>query len=425
MKRLSVWIAFPAAVVLAAPSTQSLAQEGEAHALPTNDQCVVCHRELEGELAQPVTLFTRDVHLAAGLGCADCHGGDRTKEDADESMDPKKGYVGAPDALAIPKFCDRCHGDAAYMKKYNPGLPVDQYVKYLTSVHGTLNKAGDTKPAQCASCHPAHNMKPADDPTSSIYPLNIPQTCGSCHADSAYMAGYNIPTDQFSGYTTSIHGIALLQRHDLGAPACNDCHGNHAASPPITAAIANVCGNCHAFNAELFAQSPHKPAFEAQGIPACETCHGAHKIEQLSSLHLGGAEPSVCLNCHASDDGTRGIPVAVSMKTDLDSLDQAYEFADSLLGAADRKGMYVTDAEFELQDARQARIQAHTLVHAFSDTLVAAKVDSGLAIVATVAQTAHEKLEESSFRRYGLAISTLIISFLALMLFLKIRQIEK
>ena len=69
------------------------AQEGEAHALPVDDQCVVCHAELDEELAWPVEHFKTDVHLAAGLSCADCHGGDPTAEDAEESMDPKRGSM--------------------------------------------------------------------------------------------------------------------------------------------------------------------------------------------------------------------------------------------------------------------------------------------------------------------------------------------
>lgn len=415
-----------AVLLIAGGASPALGQQGQKHPLPEGDQCITCHSSFEGdELGKPVELFPWDVHLAAGLSCADCHGGDPTKSDAEESMDPAKGFVGRPGPLEIPKFCNRCHGDAAYMKEFKPGLPVDQYIKYLTSVHGKRNKEGDKKAAQCTSCHYAHNMKPANDPTSSIYPVNIPQTCGRCHADSSYMAPYGIPTNQLAGYSASVHGIALLQKHDLGAPACNSCHGNHAASPPITAAIANVCGNCHAFNAELFAQSPHKEAYAEMGIPACEICHGAHKIKQLTVTDIGDKSGDVCTECHAPDDGSQGLAVARAIRVALDSLDENYERADSLLKVADQKGMYVTDAEFTLKDVRQARIQAHTLLHSFNDTLVRAKVDSGMAVVTAVEAKAQEKIEESSFRRWGLAVSTLIISFLAVMLWLKIRSLDK
>jgi hypothetical protein len=238
------------------------------------------------------------------------------------------------------------------------------------------------------------------------------------------MAPYGIPTDQFAKYSKSVHGKALLEEHDLGAPACNDCHGNHAASPPLEAAIPNVCGNCHAFNAELFAKSPHRAAFEEQDIPACETCHGVHAITMLTTSNLGDGKESVCLNCHESGDGTRGIEVAVHMQRGLDSLEYGYQRADSLLLEAERKGMYVDEPRFTLNDARQSIIQAHTLVHSFNDSTLKIKVDSGLAILASVTGTAETKLEESAFRRWGLLVSTLIISFVAVMLYLKIRQIE-
>jgi hypothetical protein len=406
-------------------STAVRAQTGETRKLPEGDQCIACHGELDDELGTPVKLFVADVHLAAGLSCADCHGGDPTSDDPDVGMSPKKGFVGRPGPLEVPKFCNRCHGDAVFMKKYNPGLPVDQYAKYLTSVHGKLNQAGDKKAAQCASCHPAHNMKPPSDPTSSVYAVNIPSTCGHCHADSAYMAPYGIPTNQLAGYTESVHGKALLERHDLGAPACNSCHGNHGATPPLTGAIANVCGNCHAFNAELFASSPHKKAFEEGGIPACEVCHSVHKIRQLTLDNLGDGPHSVCTDCHSADDGTRGIAVAVALKNGLAGLEDEYNSADSLLGVAERKGMFVEDAQFQLKDARQSIIQANTLIHAFSDSLMHIKVDSATAVLTAVTRTADAQIGEASFRRLGLVISSLIISFVAIVLFLKIRDMER
>jgi hypothetical protein len=403
-------------------STSSRAQEGESHPLPGDDQCIICHAELDDELAWPVEHFVTDVHLAAGLSC---HGGDPTAADGEDAMDPKRGFLDSPDPLEMPKFCDRCHGDAAYMKGFNPGLPIDQLAKYRTSVHGHKNAGGDRKAAQCASCHPAHQVKAADDPTSSVHAFNIPQTCGHCHADADYMAGYGIPTDQLAGYTSSVHGQALLERHDVGAPACNDCHGNHSASPPLTSSIANVCGNCHAFNAELFAQSPHKAAYEENDFPACETCHGQHEIRKLTAANLGEGDESICLDCHDADDGTTAVTVANNMKRQLDSLTRVYEVADSLLHSAERKGMYTEEEQYALKDARQAAIQAHTLIHSFSDSVVGTRVDSGLKVVAAVRVGAEEKLAESAFRRWGLLVSTLVISFVVLMLYLKIRQIER
>ena len=55
--------------------------------------------------------------------------------------------------LNVTKTCAKCHADPAFMRMYNPALPVDQLDKYRTSIHGIRNKEGDVKVAECASCH--------------------------------------------------------------------------------------------------------------------------------------------------------------------------------------------------------------------------------------------------------------------------------
>ena len=83
------------------------------------------------------------------------------------------------------------------------------------------------------------------------------------------MKEYDIPTNQYEEFTKSVHGVDLLEKHDLSAPACNSCHGNHGAIPPGVESISEVCGTCHALNAELFQASPHKKAFDEHNYPEC------------------------------------------------------------------------------------------------------------------------------------------------------------
>ncbi|MBF8247890.1 MAG: exported protein of unknown function [Bacteroidetes bacterium] len=153
--------------------------------------------------------------------------------------------------LNATKTCARCHSSAAFMRNYNPSLPVDQLEKYRTSVHGMKNARGDVRTAECASCHGSHDIRSAGDAKSKVHARNLPATCARCHADAEYMKGYKIPTDQYAKFTKSVHGVALLQKRDLAAPACNDCHGNHGAIPPGVESISKVCGTCHALNADL------------------------------------------------------------------------------------------------------------------------------------------------------------------------------
>jgi hypothetical protein len=92
------------------------------------------------------------------------------------------------------------------------------------------------------------------------------------------MQPYGIPTDQYDTYMKSEHAHALLVKGDLAAPACNDCHGNHGATPPEVNSVANVCGQCHGREASLFEKSTHKAIFEEIGEPACVTCHDNHLV---------------------------------------------------------------------------------------------------------------------------------------------------
>ena len=54
---------------------------------------------------RPATKFSRATSTAqAGLGCADCHGGDRTTDDYEASMSQAKGFVGKIARTAVPKI---------------------------------------------------------------------------------------------------------------------------------------------------------------------------------------------------------------------------------------------------------------------------------------------------------------------------------
>src|SRR5207253_7767238 len=97
----------------------------------------------------------------------------------------------------------------------------------------------------------------------------------------------------------SVHAKALLEKGDLTAPTCNDCHGNHGAAPPGVGSIRFVCGSCHAREAELFRASPkaagwekHNEFLAATPNGECGTCHD----DERKSLHF--AQLNACLVCH-------------------------------------------------------------------------------------------------------------------------------
>jgi predicted CXXCH cytochrome family protein len=327
--------------------------------------------------------------------------------------------------LNIVKTCSKCHSNASYIRSYNPSLPVDQLEKYHTSVHGQRIAKGDAKPAQCASCHGSHDILSATDVKSKVYPTNLPATCATCHSNAEYMKGYDIPTSQYSDFSKSVHGVALLQKHDLGAPACNKCHGNHGATPPGVESISKVCGTCHALNADLFSSSPHKKAFDELQLPECETCHGNHDIVAATNALLGVTPDAVCSRCHAQDDKPKGFLAAAAMRSLIDSLESAENQAHALVNEAEQKGMEIGEAKFKLRDVRQARLETRTVVHAFNEPQFRTVAEKGLAVAAVVHVEAQQAIDEYYYRRIGLGVATLIITVLAVSLYVYIRRIER
>ncbi len=327
--------------------------------------------------------------------------------------------------LNLPATCSKCHSNAVFMRSYNPSLPVDQYQKYKSSVHGVRNLSGDPKAAVCSSCHGSHYILKATDFKSKVYPINIPSTCAACHSNAEYMKAYKIPTDQLSKYTLSVHGKALFQKNDLTAPTCNSCHGNHGATPPGVESISKVCGTCHVLNAQLFSASPHKQAFDKRNYPECETCHKYHDIVTASNELLGVDKGTVCARCHSEKENKKGFAIAKHMRSLIDSLESDTKIAKELVNIAEQKGMEVSDAKFNLRDANQARLESRTMVHSIDIVKFREIVNNkGLKTTAKVKAEAQSSIDEFFFRRYGLAASVLIISLLALALFFYIRQIE-
>jgi predicted CXXCH cytochrome family protein len=387
------------------------------------DSCVDCHSQMEGALGDPVRAVNAgDIHSSRGLSCVDCHGGDANKDDPGGAMNPAKGFVGRPKAKDVAAFCGKCHSNAEFMRRFNPALRVDQEREYATSIHGKRISTGDQKAATCTGCHGFHGVRAIGDSLSPVYATNVADTCGKCHANAEYMKGYGIPTDQFDKYKASVHANALYGRQDLSAPSCNDCHGNHGAAPPGIASVANVCGQCHARQSALFQASPHKAAFDLLQVGECKQCHGNHDIVPPSDELIGTGDKAVCITCHTQGDN--GYDAAGKMRASIDELGARIGKAVDILNQAERAGMEVSRAKFDLSDARDDLTHARVLIHAFSTGEVDKVVDPGLAIADKSYAAGIGALQELTFRRKGLAVSLFFILFLAALIYLKIKQIE-
>jgi cytochrome b subunit of formate dehydrogenase len=146
--------------------------------------CGKCHRNIENDYWEGIhgKLVARG-EVDAPV-CTHCHG----EHGIISPSDPRSPV--SPTRLA-EATCAPCHESAYLNEKY--GVPTGRLQTYIDSYHGLKSKAGDLTVANCASCHGAHRILPHTDPTSSIYPGNLKETCGNCHPGiSAEMASTRI-----------------------------------------------------------------------------------------------------------------------------------------------------------------------------------------------------------------------------------------
>lgn len=253
----------------------------QAHGNPEQwVKCVDCHPQQAAEHAA-------SVHNGK-VKCQECHGGpteyaltvfQAAQYGATESgkstsgpankFDHGRHFRGKSDRVAIPALCGGCHADVERMNPY--GLRTDQLSQYRVSGHGRrLESAGDNRVAVCIDCHGSHEILRPDDPKSLVHFQNIPATCGRCHANEALMGEFGLSSTIVGEYQDSVHGKAVLERGDSGAPTCASCHGSHGAAPPGFANVGHVCGKCHQQTEEHFLQSMHG---RLPNFPRCIGCH--------------------------------------------------------------------------------------------------------------------------------------------------------
>ncbi len=367
-----------------------------ATAAAEETSCTICHSDadlFDAEAVAIVAALRRDVHAEVGLSCHDCHGGNPAPQLADDIGAMDEGfaanpYRGVPERTEIPGFCGRCHSDPTYMRRFKPDARVDQEREYWTSQHGVALAAGDGKVATCVDCHGVHGIRRSTSPEAGVYPTRIAETCRSCHADAERMAGYQLPDgrplplDQYARWRQSVHAAALLEREDLSAPTCNDCHGNHGATPPGLESVTFVCGQCHGREAEIFRGSPKHAGFLAhneyladageEGCAACHeapqarvtsvrsftectSCHGNHGIMRPTVAMFGALPGEPCAFCHEGPAAGE-VQVLEPEKSRL----HFEEVRDKLLAEAEKVGLEGAELFDWLVDQAQG-VEAHSL----------------------------------------------------------------
>ncbi len=378
--------------------------------LPSSS-CVTCHLDLGGTEAAPVKLMEGSIHLEKEVGCHDCHGGDPKSFNEEKAMSRAKGFIGVPGVREIPGLCARCHSSPVMMRPYH--LRTDQLALYKTSPHGILlYQKGDRNAATCISCHGSHDIKSVNDPLSSVYKTNIPKTCARCHSDRKLMDRYKIPSNQYDLYHRSVHGKMLLEKSDLRAPSCADCHGVHGAHPPGYTEIADVCSACHATTADFFKQSPHYVEKTRAQMARCIDCHGSHDVSPpTTDLYAGGAERH-CGFCHGP--GSEGIQVALILKTDMDNAAASVNNANKAIEQIRDSGLDIDRIEGIYESAWDAWVKAGAVTHTLDVDKVEELTKKADGKSNEVIRSVHQIQKELERRKEGVLFVLVILGLIIL-----------
>ena len=266
---------------------------------------------------------THKPHLDEGTleACTNCHPGyiDEFKWSVHEGMIEE----GRMNCLS----CHRTHQltDATESEQFGCGACHEKIEsQYRNSTHRLARLHGDKNAAECADCHSGHHVLHSSDKASPVHRLHIPETCGTCHTDTALVTSdyVRLPIS-LPNYIESVHGQGW--KAEKNTAVCTDCHGTHnlypASNPesPINKQnISSTCGQCHTNASEKYNDSIHGRAV-ALGIkdsPSCTDCHDEHLIYSMSDPNSGC--PSIpgldcCKSCHEDPEmaARYGIPPAV------------------------------------------------------------------------------------------------------------------
>ena len=298
-----------AGVIVVAAVTVAAAQTDSEQV----DQCMACHGNPELWEKDTLHLYVsaqhlvRDAHWQKGIKCQACHGGNANSTNLREAHSVEDGFRLVESPTDTVNFCARCHSDAAYMQRFRPTSNTDVVAEFWESVHGQhLKNAGADRTARltsCTACHTKHDMRPSEDPQSSVNPRRLVETCGNCHKD------------QKTALRKGVHHAAG-ERNEKGAGTpldCGKCHGKNLHSmPPVRDRRSpvfldnqvEVCGACHEKFLATYDRGVHGRGLHESGLQitaVCADCHGAHDIyyaaDKRSTLHATNVAVT-CGKCH-------------------------------------------------------------------------------------------------------------------------------
>lgn len=280
--------------------------------------CGSCHEEQQKKFEMSIHAG-KIIHNPADGGngrkaftCADCH--------SPHTILPKTDLASATHHTNVPALCGTCHQNLQFVIESPMAETSKPFFAYRESIHGKSVAAGSERAAVCSDCHNAHDILPPNNPKSTIFKTNTPETCRKCHG--------NI----YNEYSDSVHGRAV-KRGVFSAPVCVDCHGIHSIKShidPSSNVAAQVisrstCGQCHSgekLSAEFGVPEKRVSSYFASyhGLESrvgsvetanCASCHGVHHIlpssDPRSTVNKANLAQT-CGQCHpgASENFAKG-----------------------------------------------------------------------------------------------------------------------
>jgi hypothetical protein len=113
------------------------------------------------------------------------------------------------------------------------------------------------------------------------------------------------------------------------------------------------------------------------------------------------------------------------MESMIDSLNRDVDIAGNAIQNAEQKGMDVSDAKFSYNDIKKVLITTRNIVHYSDLNKFKESINEGFKITNKAKITGEEAVKDYYFRRYGLGVSTILITILILALYFKLRKTEK
>ncbi|MBF0559316.1 MAG: hypothetical protein HQL08_11110 [Nitrospirae bacterium] len=238
----------------------------------SNEDCLACHgKEGSKGYVDPV-IYGASVHQA--IRCSGCH--------IDVTAYPHRTEI-------IKVQCGICH------LLGREGAPTAQARQYQLSVHGKAAQAGMSEAPRCQTCHGSHYIFDSKNERSTTSRMKIPALCSQCHPA------------EFTAYAGSIHGKELLEKNNLAAATCFDCHMEHRISnvnePQWKLALINECGSCHSTEMDTYKKTYHGKVTKLgySTVAKCSDCHGSHNILPVfykESMIATENIQATCKNCH-------------------------------------------------------------------------------------------------------------------------------